>query len=90
MKGMVCWFPGGDRRCDGRARRGPAGSGAPCRPQAGEGADRNVFTALKEGYEAAETRRATTYYVMGDDDRMDPYRRKWIAEEIAGRSPADS
>ncbi len=62
----------------------------PMFPHAGEGADRNVFTALKDGYEAGETRRATTYYVMGADDRMEPYRRKWIAEEIAARASANS
>ena len=49
----------------------------------GDGADRNVFNALKADYSWAETRRATTYYVIGPGDSMDPHRQKWIAEYLA-------
>ena len=57
----------------------------------GEGADRNVFNALKAGYAWAETRRATSYYVIGPEDRMNPHRQKWIADyKAADQNPPNS
>jgi hypothetical protein len=53
--------------------------------EAGNAADRNVFSALRAGYAWAATGRATSFYTIRPGDSMDPYRQKWIADWKAHR-----
>jgi len=60
----------------------------PLFPEAGDGADRNVFSALKAGYPGACTGRATAYYVIQPNDPVHRYRQIWIREKTGGDNPA--
>jgi len=60
----------------------------PMFPESGDGADRNVFRALRSDYDGAATGLATAYYVIHPADPVHPYRQGWIAEKTGGKGPA--
>lgn len=60
----------------------------PMFPDSGDGADRNVFSALKRDYPGTGTEQATAYYVIQANDPVDRFRQQWIREKTGGNYPA--
>ena len=60
----------------------------PMFPEAGDGADRTVFSALKSDYAGAGTGRATAFYVMRPSDPVHRYRLEWIRKRTGETGPA--